>query len=488
VIRQLFLIHRYLGIALSLVIFAWCVSGIVMMYFQFPEVTEEERVTGLAPLDLEQCCVWPEDFSNIDIQRFSVEMLAGAPVIRLIDGFGEYVLELRDGRYLYEFDFAAANRIAADAAPRFGLDEDVRLLGLIERDQWTVAGYDRHRPLYHFAADDGRGTEFYISSTTGAVVQMTTTIERIGNWLGSVVHWFYPTVLRQHTYTWSQTIIWMTILSLFLTIVGLYIGFKQFKRRRNGRWSPYRGFALWHHYAGFFFGVLMLTWLVSGLLSLNPWGLLEGRGFREEATAVGAGNMQLAHAQRSLAGVGRAALPPDTARLVGELFDGRLFVTAWTTAGERMRFDGTTWARAPLDDAELAAAAQRLRPKATIIEHAWIDDPDAYYFSHHDVRRFPVYRVWFSDGERYYLDGTNGQLSYAVDASRRGSRWLFHALHRGDFSALIRARPIWDIMMWLLMGGVTIGAATGAWLGVERIARALRRVSHRRAVRARATT
>ena len=34
----------------------------------------------------------------------------------------------------------------------------------------------------------------------------------------------------------------MTILSLFLTIVGLYIGFKQFKRRRNGRWSPYRGF------------------------------------------------------------------------------------------------------------------------------------------------------------------------------------------------------------------------------------------------------
>ena len=75
--------------------------------------------------------------------------------------------------------------IAADAAPRFGLgDECVRLLGLIERDQWTVAGYDQHRPLYLFAADDGRGTEFYISSTTGAVVQMTTTIERIGNWLG----------------------------------------------------------------------------------------------------------------------------------------------------------------------------------------------------------------------------------------------------------------------------------------------------------------
>jgi len=488
VTRLLFLIHRYLGIALSLVVVAWCVSGLVMMYFQYPSLTEEERVGGLEPLALTDCCRWPADFSNIDLQQFDVEMLAGSPVIRLTDDFGDYVLDLATGRYVYEIDLETARRIAASATQRYGLGADVTFLGAIDRDQWTISGYDRHLPLYKFAANDDRGTELYVSSTTGSLVQMTTSAERIGNWLGSVVHWFYPTVIRQHVYAWSQAIIWLSILGLFLTVVGIYIGIKQLKPRRNGRLSPYRGFALWHHYAGLVFGLLTLTWLFSGLLSMNPWGVLAARSFAGEADAVRLDTMRLEHAQEGLAGLVTAALPAGTVRLVGEFFAGRLFVTAWTGDAERTRFDAATWAPAPVDDAALAAAAARLRPRATIAEQGWLVDEDAYYFSHHDERRLPVYRVRYTDGERFYLDATTGQLSYAVDAGRRNSRWLFLALHRGDFAAFVRERPVWDIMMWLLMGGVTIGAATGAWLGVERIARALRRFAHRRTTDARVTT
>jgi len=111
-------------------------------------------------------------------------------------------------------------------------------------------------------------------------------------------------------------------------------------------------------------------------------------------------------------------------------------------------------------------------------------EEDAYYYTHHLEMRLPAYRIRYADGERIYLDGTTGELAYALDASQRSYRWLFAALHRGDFAAIVRLRPVWDLMMWVLMLGVTVGAASGVWLGVDRIARALRRMSHRRAVAA----
>jgi hypothetical protein len=478
--RLLFLIHRYLGIALSLAVLAWCLSGLVMMYVQYPELTETERAAGLAELSLADCCVWPDDFSDIDIDRFSVEMLAGRPVARLASTFGEYTLDIGGGGYLDYFDADQARAIAADASHRLGLGDRVSYLGEIERDQWTISGYDAHLPLHLFAADDPRGTEFYVSSTTGALVQMTTSIERIGSWLGSVVHWFYPTVIRQHVEAWSQTIIWTSLLGLFLTVIGLYIGIKQLKFRRSGRLSPYRGMALWHHYGGLLFGFLTLTWLFSGLLSMNPWDTFVSRSFAPEAARVQGRSLTLRDAQSALAGVVSAQLPPGTVRLVGEPFDGRVYFTAWNRFGERTRLDGTTLRSHPLADAELAELASRLRPGEPIAEQGWLDADDAYYFSHHTERPLPVYRIIYDDRERLYLDGTSGQLAYAVDASRRGSRWLFSALHRGDFAAVIRQRPLWDVMMWVLMIGVTVGAATGTWMGIERIARALRRMAHRR--------
>ena len=129
-------------------------------------------------------------------------------------------------------------------------------------------------PLFHFAMDDSPGTELYVSSATGEVVQMTTFRQRFLNWMGAVIHWLYPTALRQHTGVWLQVVIWLTIASLFLTFVGIYIGLRQYKTRRNGRRSPYRGWALWHHYAGLVFGLFTLTWLISGLFSVNAFGAL----------------------------------------------------------------------------------------------------------------------------------------------------------------------------------------------------------------------
>src|SRR5215467_13827983 len=49
--RALTLIHRWLGVAFCLLFAMWFASGIVMHFVPFPELTEAERVSGLAPID-----------------------------------------------------------------------------------------------------------------------------------------------------------------------------------------------------------------------------------------------------------------------------------------------------------------------------------------------------------------------------------------------------------------------------------------------------
>src|SRR5687768_451492 len=94
--RMAFLVHRWLGIALALLMAVWAVSGITMMYVSFPETTVEERVAGLAPLDLSACCeaaVIPAG----PIDSATVEMVAGRPVLRLSGPDGTALAPLAEG-------------------------------------------------------------------------------------------------------------------------------------------------------------------------------------------------------------------------------------------------------------------------------------------------------------------------------------------------------------------------------------------------------
>src|SRR6187402_2312417 len=54
--RMAFLVHRWLGIALALLMALWTLSGFVMMYVSYPATTAAERAAGLDPLDLSTCC------------------------------------------------------------------------------------------------------------------------------------------------------------------------------------------------------------------------------------------------------------------------------------------------------------------------------------------------------------------------------------------------------------------------------------------------
>src|SRR4030095_2374039 len=196
---------------------------------------------------------------------------------------------------------AEANRIAEITAERIaGSAPAILPAETIEDDQWTVGDKSGNtRALYRFMLEDADETQLYVSSITGEVVVWTTRDQRFWNWLGAIPHWLYFTELRRNGPLWVQIIIWTSLLGTFLTLIGLYLGITRFRTGKGGRVSPYYGWFYWHHLTGLVFGIVTLTWVVSGLFSMQPWGFLEGRGGDERQRLAGA-DPQWSEVQSSL--------------------------------------------------------------------------------------------------------------------------------------------------------------------------------------------
>ena len=476
--RATVITHRYLGVAVGLLMLVWFASGIVMMYVAYPELTDKDRLASLAPIPWEACCLlYSQNFADDDpIRAVQLQSLAGEPVLRIQpEGRPGRLSSLGPSGPALEIDPAKAQAVMLDAAPRIiGRAAQPVLAEIIDRDQWTVGDSgEGNRPLLHFVFDDPARTHIYVSSTTGEVVLWTTATQRFWNWLGAIPHWLYFTQLRSNGPLWAKIVIWTSILGGFLTVIGLFLGISQFKRGSNGRVSPYRGWFYWHHLAGLFFGVVTLTWVVSGTLSMNPWGFLEGGG--NERARVAGEPFAWAAVRNSIDAM-RQASPPGIVRLTSAPLDGKLFWIAAQGNGLVQRLDANGRASA-VSANDLQSEAQRLAGSTPIESQGLVSEEDAYYFAFGtgDPPSFPVYRIILNDAEhtRYYLDPGTGALLRKVDADGRGYRWLFSGLHRLDFAAWLRSRPIWDIiMLMLLLGGIGI-TATGAYLALSRIKRDL---------------
>jgi PepSY-associated TM region len=477
--RATIIVHRYLGVALGLLMLVWFLSGIVMMYVGFPELEREERLKALPPIPWQSCCAL-EALGIADdtpIRGAGIETIGGEPALFLRpEGAPSRIASLAPSGPALQLDetrarataFAAAERILRSDATNASLD-------LIERDQWTVGGdYGEHRPMYRYSFDDEDRTQIYVSGNTGQVVLYTTANERFWNWLGAVPHWLYPTILRQNGPLWAQVVIWSSLIGGFLTLIGIVLGVIQFRRFPSGRYSPYRGWFYWHHITGLVFGVITLTWVISGTLSLNPWGLLEGGPGRGEGARLFGEAPKWSEVKQSLAAIKESPLANSMVELRTALFAGKLFWIASDSTGKEMRLDATG-KPAPVTQAQLQDAAARVAGDAPILAQETITEEDAYYFSHHEEVVLPAYRVMLNDADRttYYFDPNSLSLVRRIQATDRQRRWLFEGLHRIDFTAALRWRPVWDaVTILLLLGGIAV-TGTGTWLGFLRIKRDL---------------
>jgi len=493
-LRSILFLHRWLGVLIGLLMTIWCLSGFVMMYVDYPRLTSAAQMKGLEPLHLPARDIFARiDLADdIPLAAASVEMVAGRPVLRLKPGadtrpaeqmrITPAAFDLTTAKPLKPMTQREMRCIAENFGKARRIGGDLSTLEQTDMDQWTVQSYRGNAPLYRADFADDAGTQIYIANQSGEVVQETTRFQRFWGWLGAVPHWLYPTLLRQNGPLWAQVVIWTSVIGCFLTVTGLWVGIARLRRKRDGSiGSPFRGIWWWHHIFGLFFGILMLTWVASGLLSMNPWGLLDTSGGYVERNQL-AGQMRWADvrsALRTLPNLGSDTVRVETAPLNGQAF---LITTRRDGSAKRLA-DGepTPLARAELQDALHAQLGLQALER--------IDHEDSYYYSHKNPVRLPVWRAVMSDEDQtlLYIDSVTGEVIRGFDSNGRDFRWLHRGFHSLDLPVL-RTRPIWDLVVIPLLAMVTLVCATGTWMAWNKVKRDIHRWHRRRRKRRTAAT
>ena len=473
-------LHRYLGIILSLVIVLWCASGIVMMYQQYPTLTNNEKVSSLAILNLADCC---DSLDQIDLEYgidyIEIEMLSGNPIMRVSSYYDEFIVNLIDGSFLDEIHNSQALSVATTFLDNsdLGYNESNITSEIIYSDQWTIFGTPIRRPPYiKYNINNKEGTHLYVSLITGQLAQVTDRRERILAILGPVIHWIYPKIIRDNSTLWSNTIILLTVLSTFLCFFGIYIGIKKIKLVSSKNSNRYKNINFIHHLSGLLIGIIMLCWIISGLLSINPFGILESRSFQQEYYMSSETSLNKNDISTLMETINNNDIPKNTVKIYLSKINNDPYALMVSNKLERSRLNIETLEKHNLSIQQLQLVATNIKKNIDIENQGWLVEEDSFYYSHHDRKSFPVYKIEYSDGEIIYLDNQTGKIKLIIDRNRKLYRWLFAGIHRFDFLKTIRARPIWDIIMLSIQISLLLFALTGAILAFKSIKRSVKRL------------
>jgi hypothetical protein len=473
--RWLTWFHRWAGVVLCLLFAVWFASGAVLHFVSFPSLSRIDQRAGSEAIDLSRVFIDPSSALARVPQANDLRLLsvAGRPVYVAKQPNGAWVSVAADtGDVLTLFPAAAARTVAE----RFSRSPAVSVSGPMDYDQWIVhQRFDPHRPFYRVRLNDDARTDLYVSARTGEVLQRTRFSERAWNWSGAVIHWIYFTPLRKSYWAWNQVVWWVSLAALSSSAVGTWLGILRLaSNRAAGRkgLSPFRGWMRWHHIIGLFASIIVVTWMLSGWLSMD-----HGRLFsRSETTAKQA-------LQMSGMSVG-AITHPVTLELMREAAPaseitfnavaGRAFLTSYGPVGRDARISFLDQPPAQLEslpDSLLLSGVDRVWPGQVRA----ISGSDAYDDLYRLAESAPgsarAFGVSGNPALRIYVDRYSGRLLAVMDSSRRSYAWIYYALHTFQFPGLIEHPAIRTVLVLALLALGFTASATGVVLSVKRLRR-----------------
>lgn len=497
--RCVFMVHRWTGVAMCLVIALWVVSGVVMLFMGYPKLLPTERLGALPALPTHDCCVPVEAALRHSpapeaVQRITLTTIAGRPSYRVTEGDGSLqVVDAVTGLVAPRVDGAAALRSARAFLP--GADGVVR--GMTHDDRWTHSGLlDPHRPLFQVRMRDAANTWVYVSSSTGEVVMDAPSSQRHWNFAGAWLHWVYMFRDGSRDPVWSWLVIGLSAVATLSALAGALVGVWRWRfsgRYRSGAKTPYREFHMrWHHMTGLVFGTAMVLWLFSGVMSMNPVGLFDPvqrpdlQAYRNGTP----GSTRLALGAREALALLRSH-GFDPRELEWRVLGGAPYLLA-SDAKAHTRIVGKDDAQHPgglphrvlerFPTKDLERLARPLLP-ARIAAADVLDRHDTYYVRRGAAsmyaaaeRDVPVLRLRFDDPGRtlVYISPSTGDVVLSADRAQRAGRWLFNLLHSWDLPWMLRQPVFRDIVLTLLSMGAMAIALTGIVLGLRRCVRSLR--------------
>ncbi|MBZ5632722.1 MAG: PepSY domain-containing protein [Acidobacteriia bacterium] len=473
------LCHRWMGVAFCLLFAWWFVSGIFMMYWDYPSVSDADRLERAPFLDPAQVKIsaadaWAKADSDQTPNSIRLASFDGRPAYYFRTGRSEAMVYADTGEQQDLFPSGLNLRTAAawsgQPAGAATVDEVTR------PDQWTLEGGLRNlRPLWKYSWPNG--DQVYVSENTGEVVQFTTRSSRFFAHLGPIPHWLYYTPLRKNGPLWSKVVIWLSGIATIAALMGLVVGLMMYSPSRRVS-IPYTGQKRLHHILGLFFGIVACTWAFSGMLSMEPFPLSSGRPQQGRSIAAALRGKRPPLSQYAMKPPQEALAQLGPAFQVKQLeFSSFASEPVYLATGARGETRVIRMRGEPLESFNTGRILNVLNSVARVAEARLITQYDAYYLDRNRQRPLPVLFVQLNDEahSRYYIDPKTAQVvgSYRASTESWVNRWLYHGLHSVNFPWLYNYRPAWDIVVLTLMLGGTSLCVTSVIIGFQLVRRKL---------------
>ena len=454
--RFLLTFHRILGTLLCLLFFVWFASGLVMInHSRFPRIDQADRIAKFGQLD-------PSALPSPDsLRKMLPQQIEGLTLDNYLDltafhaksGAETTDIAADSTTSLPVMNWERINNIVAlwNTSPILKVDT------LHKLDQWIPFGRNKaHLPVYKFYFDDQERHQMYVSSQTCEPIQYTDKESRFWAWLGPIPHWIYFTSLRQNTELWCDVVIWLSGIGCLMVIAGLYLGIRDFRlARKRQAVTPFKKFWYkWHHVLGLFFGIFVLTFCFSGMMSLAD---VEDIGIRPKLEIS---------PREELRKMAPSPIdhPLDYRKVVSE-YASQIKQLEWSSFGNIPLYvvhtadkDITIDARQTDNVMPLALTEEDVKSVVSSIHGSeemtvsLMEEYDHYYLSRSGRLALPVWKVKIDDVDKscWYVNPANGQSRYYNTPSRIG-RWTYSALHSFSIKFLVDRPWLWNILMWGLM-------------------------------------
>lgn len=481
-IKKIISLHHWLGTFFSVLFLVWFLSGFVMMYHTFPFLSKDQKIAMLPQEQIDTILTPSEVFKTHkkdSIYNLSLNFQLQRPVLHLVTTNGKVISKYADTGKLVTISKTKALAIAKENSK---INAIAQVNAITELDQWIPrTRFLKHMPIYKIIFNDTDKTYTYISSVTGEVLATNTVSERFWSWLGAIPHWIYFKDIRIHNTLWFQLIVWLSSLGFLMVITGMVTGIVRYKKKPNAKFKRFKNkWYNYHYYFGLFFGIFICTWIFSGWMSMTPFSWTPSTSLnKKELQDWQKRSFQLTEITPE---IWNNFFDKTKNKSIQEvdftLFNKEVYAIVYADSSKQLHNLNRPNRIPEIGDYITVVQGFNINNKITSVK--LLDKYDNYYYSRHNTKELPIIRVNTTNKISYYINPKTTKMIYKCATRNRIQRWIYHGLHSLDFSFLAWNRPLWDIVLFILLIGGTIVSFTGVVLGFRFLKRKIKKKRHKK--------
>ena len=215
-------IHKWVGLVIGLQFLLWAVSGLAMALLDMQEVAGGAMAEGAAVSLPARTAAWPRiqaQLQDDQVSGLAARMLTTGTVIEVTTSEGIRLFEPGTGDAV-TISAPTAGAIASAAHPDHGPVARISQLG-----ELNLAVRDHELPIWQVEFGDGAGSTYYVSGTTGELLE-----RRNDSWRWWDFFWMLHNMdYAQRTSFNHPLIVIVTFATLWLSVTGFWLLFRSFR-------------------------------------------------------------------------------------------------------------------------------------------------------------------------------------------------------------------------------------------------------------------